>query len=143
MTNLFWDTNLFIYLFDATGPWHDMAHSLRTGMLKRGYGIVTSTMTLGELQVGPRKHGSTELAIRYKKALFEVASVLSFDEASAERYAELRATSSLKGPDAIQLACAAARGVELFVTNDERLHKIRVPGIHFIVPIQTALHLVG
>ncbi len=33
-------------------------------------------------------------------------------------------------------------GVELFITNDDKLWKLRIPGIHFIVSIETALSLI-
>jgi hypothetical protein len=54
------------------------------------------------------------------------------------RYASLRQdrASSLRAADAIQLACAASAGVDLFVTNDNRLHGKHVSGIQFIVPLE-------
>src|SRR5439155_20387518 len=50
-------------------------------------------------------------------------------------YARLRRDRSLRAPDAIQLACAATAGVDLFITNDTRLHSTKVAGIQFIVPL--------
>jgi len=50
-------------------------------------------------------------------------------------YARLRADRSLRRPDTIQLACAASTGVDLFITNDARLHSKQIPGIQFIVPL--------
>jgi predicted nucleic acid-binding protein len=47
----------------------------------------------------------------------------------------LRATHTLRSADAIQLACAAHFGVDLFITNDLQLHKLDVPGIGFIAPL--------
>ena len=44
-------------------------------------------------------------------------------------------TVVIRPPDAIQLSCAAAVGVELFITNDASLQKITVPGIHFITSL--------
>jgi predicted nucleic acid-binding protein len=41
-------------------------------------------------------------------------------------------------PDAIQLACAAAAGIDLFITNDDRLSKFHVQGIHFITGLDQA-----
>jgi hypothetical protein len=32
--------------------------------------------------------------------------------------------------------------IELFITNDDKIWKLRVPGIHFIVSIDTALALI-
>ena len=41
-----------------------------------------------------------------------------------------------RAPDAIQLACAAAGGTDLFITNDDRLSRKNVPGIAFIQSLQ-------
>lgn len=45
---------------------------------------------------------------------------------------------SLRAPDAIQLACAAGAGVDLFITNDARLHARQITGIQFIVSLEGA-----
>ena len=39
---------------------------------------------------------------------------------------------TIRAPDAIQLACAASGGTDLFITNDDRLSRKNVPGIAFI-----------
>ena len=141
MTRFFWDTNIFIYLLDAKGEWNEAARLLRTSMKQHGIHLVTSTMTLGELQVGAKKAGDEAMAARYKAAVLRSATVVPFDENAASHYAQVRASTNVRGPDAIQLACAAAHGIELFVTNDNRLHKARVANVHFIVPIATAVQL--
>ena len=137
----FWETNLFIYLFETAGAYREKVQTLHKKMIDGKIGIVTSTMTLGELQVGPKKSGNDALAIRYKSAISQAASVVSFDEIAADKYAEIRQRTGIRGADAIQLACAAAREVELFVTNDDRLQRVRTSGIKFIVSIETALQL--
>ena len=53
-------------------------------------------------------------------------------------YATIRQDRSISPPDAIQLACAAAVGMDLFITNDQRLSRKVVPGIHFITSLDTA-----
>ena len=92
-------------------------------------------MTLGEVQVGPRKAKNIRLAERYRETIRRTSTVVPFNDAAADIYAALRVNPAIKPPDAIQLSCAAALGVELFVTNDERLHKLTVPGIHFLAPL--------
>lgn len=61
--------------------------------------------------------------------------LILFDEKAAWTYARIRKDRSLRAPDAIQLACAATVGVDLFITNDARLHSKQVSGIQFIVPL--------
>ena len=111
-------------------------------MLGSGIDLVTSTMTLGELMAGPRRNRQDALALQYRAALAQSARVVPFGEKAADLYATLRAQTNVRQPDAIQLACAAAHGVELFITNDSNLWKVRIVGIHFIVSVETALKLV-
>ena len=40
--------------------------------------------------------------------------------------------------DAIQLACAAAAEVDLFITNDSRLNRRNIPGVKFISGLNEA-----
>lgn len=141
MTRFFWDTNLFIYRWDTSSNLFESAKALHRRMIATKTELVTSTLALGELQVGPRKTGDSALALRYKTALSQLATVVSFDEAAADTYTYVRQNTKAKGPDAIHLACAAAHGVDLFVTNDDKLQGLRIPGIQFVVSIQTALQL--
>jgi predicted nucleic acid-binding protein len=135
MSRIFWDTNLFVYLFEGSPQFSPMVADLKRRMTERRDELVTSAMTLGEVQVKPRQTNNRGVAERYRNVIRQTCTVLPFDSAAADIYAELRATSSVKSPDAIQLSCAAASGVELFITNDRGLHKLTVPGIHFIAPL--------
>ncbi|HUI80958.1 MAG TPA: PIN domain-containing protein [Bryobacteraceae bacterium] len=54
---------------------------------------------------------------------------------AARIYASLRQDHSLRAPDAVQLACAASVGVDLFVTNDNHLQERHVDGIQFIAAV--------
>ncbi len=135
MSRIFWDTNLFIYLFEDYGALSKAASQLRSKMLDRGDQLLTSTFTLGEILVKPTERGDLELCGKYEHAISTVATMIAFDVRAARMYAALRSERSLKPPDAIQLACAASANVDLFVTNDERLQGKHVGGIQFIVPL--------
>ena len=138
MSRIFWDTNLFIYLFEGSGSHAEQVKNLRRSMSLRGDQLLTSTLTLGEVLVKPTERGDDELARKYEEAITGAALVLPFDIKAAKRYAALRADRSLRAPDAIQLACAAATRADLFVTNDERLWGKQVEGIQFIVSLERA-----
>ena len=75
---------------------------------------------------------------RYTRAIEATAVVVPFSAESAPIYARIRIDRSIRPPDAIQLACAAAAEVDLFVTNDERLSRKSVPGIQFITSLERA-----
>jgi len=138
MSRIFWDTNIFIYLFEDFGEFSKAAASLRTRMLTRGDQLLTSTLTLGEILVKPMEEGDSKLCGKYEEAIAKTALLVPLDAKTAKIYASLRCDRALRAPDAIQLACAAAAGVDLFITNDARLQGRQVDGIHFIVPLQKA-----
>jgi predicted nucleic acid-binding protein len=135
MSRIFWDTNLFIYLFEDYGVLSKAVAQLRSRMLDRGDQLLTSTLTLGEILVKPIERDDSELCRKYEQAIATAATVIAFDVKAAKVYAALRSERSLKAPDAIQLACAASANVDLFVTNDGRLQGKQVGGIQFIVPL--------
>lgn len=138
MSRIFWDTNVFIYLFEDYGSLSGRASELRRAMLERGDQLLTSTLTLGEVLVKPLERGDDALARKYEEAITATSLMLPFDRKAARIYAALRCDRSLRAPDSIQLACAAAAGVDLFITHDARLHSKHVEGIQFIVPLDRA-----
>jgi uncharacterized protein len=135
VSRIFWDTNIFIYLFEGSPTFGRQVSKLRAKMLRRSDELLTSTLALGEILVKPMKEGNTKLVKDYQTAISGTATLLPFDAAAASAYARLRCDPGLRAPDAIQLACAASFGVDLFVTNDMRLHGRVVDGIQFITPL--------
>jgi len=138
MSRIFWDTNLFIYLLEGVGNLAKRTRGLRQNMLERGDQLLTSTLTLGEVLVKPLERKDEQLAQKYEEAILGASQLLRFDAEAARIYAALRSDRSLEAPDAIQLACAAAAGVDLFITNDARLQAKHVEGIQFIVSLDRA-----
>lgn len=138
MSRVFWDTNLFIYLFEDYGDFSQRVAALRERMIARRDQLYTSTFTLGEVLVKPVEKNDEELRGKYEAAISDTSTLLAFDREAARRYSSIRRDRTLKAPDAIQLACAAVARVDLFITNDERLSGKTIPGIQFIVPLKTA-----
>ena len=138
MSRVFWDTNLFIYLLEGSGPESDRVAALRERMLERADELCTSTLTLGEVLVKSTEQGNKGLQQRYEDVLSRTARLLAFDREAARRYAEIRRNRSIRPPDAIQLACAAQAGVDIFITNDDRLSRLTIPGIQFLVSLDRA-----
>ena len=135
MSRIFWDTNIFIYLFEGSGKFSTQVVALRNKMLARNDQLLTSAITLGEILVKPMQNHDAKAVAYYQKLIATTAVVIPFEEKAALAYARLRADRSLRRPDTIQLACAASTGVDLFITNDVRLHSKQIPGIQFIVPL--------
>jgi predicted nucleic acid-binding protein len=135
MSRIFWDSNLFIYLFENYPGLSQKVEVLREKMLQRRDQLLTSTLALGEILVKPTALGDLSLCERYEKVLSSAALILPFDMNAARRYSAIRSTTTIKGPDAIQLACASEAGVDLFVTNDRRLQGKHIEGIQFIASL--------
>ena len=139
MSRIFFDTNLFIYLLEDTGERGKRVEAIVERISERRDHLLTSTLTLAEVLVKPLAVGDVAWADKYEKLLNTPGvSLLPFDRGAARIYAGIRQDKGVKPPDAIQLACAAHAGCDLFITNDERLSKKIVPGIHFITSLKRA-----
>lgn len=133
MTRIFWDTSLFLYLFEG----REDVKRLRERMIERDDRLFTSSLTMGEVLVRPLEAGA-DVATRYEAAITRTATIVPFDLAAARRHAALRADKSIETHDLIQLACASAAGIDMFITNDDRLAGKVVPGVKFISPLSRA-----
>jgi len=138
VSRIFFDTNLFIYLFEGSGEEADRVAALRERILERRDQLFTSALTLGEILVKPIEAADEALATRYTRAIEATATVVPFSAEAAPLYARVRLDRSIRPPDAIQLACAAAAQIDLFITNDERLSRKSVSGIQFITSLERA-----
>ena len=132
MSRIFWDTNLFVYLLEDKGERTEQVVALRQRMIERQDQLLTSALTLSEILVKPLQAGDRELMRHYERTIAASAAVLPFDQAASAAFATVRQNPSIHPADAIQLACASAAGVDMFITNDQRLSRHVVPGIHFI-----------
>jgi len=138
MSRIFWDTNLFIYLIEDQGKSARKVELLRQRMVERGDHLFTSSLTLGEILVKPVEAGDESLADQYVQLISAAATLLPFGIEAARKYALIRQDRGIRPSDAIQLACAAQADIDLFITNDERLSRKAVSGIHFVSSLENA-----
>jgi predicted nucleic acid-binding protein len=120
------DTMLFVYHFEGHsqfGPW--AARLLQAAEHDR-LRLVTSVLTLMEVLVVPKRERQEQLCQRYRElfASFPQLTVLAIDQSIAEVASDLRATYTLRTPDALHLATAIVAGADAFVTEDRRLSNI-------------------
>ena len=140
MTRVFWDAMLFIYLLQDDPVFGERVRYLRKRSLERGDEICTSALALGEVLAGVYRDSTPADAGRVKETVLRAGvMILPFDLASSDRFGALRAKYRRSAADTIHLACAAAAGVDLFLTGDEALLKLDVPGIKFIAGIDTPI----
>ena len=137
MARVFWDTNLFIYLFEKNAEWSPRVIELRRRMLARGDELLTSYLTVGEVITKPKQLNNAMLEKSYLN-FFSGGSVelVAFSLDAAQRYGDIRSRERIRPADAIQLACASAASADLFVTNDNRLSGLVVSGVTFITGIE-------
>lgn len=140
MSRIYWDPMVFIYLVEDHPVFGSKVDRIYRRMLERGDTLCTSTLTLGESLVASIKSQDAGLGERMKAALSsDEVELLPFRARTAELYAEIRAKFSVKSPDAIHLATAAEANADLFLTNDSHLHRLAIPGIHFIAGLDGKL----
>jgi predicted nucleic acid-binding protein len=124
---------VFVHWLENHQQYAPRAEHIFRSMQSRGDQLCTSYLTMGEVLAGPLKRGQLQMAQEIERFFDSgLPEILPFDRNSAREFARLRATTNVSAADAIHLACAGASGVDLFLTNDAGLHKLRIPGIQFI-----------
>ena len=133
MSRIYWDTMLFIYWLEGHPTYVDRLRQILTRMETRGDQLCSSAFGVGELLAGAMRRGDRELADAIRQAMQPPhVELLPFDARTAEHFGEIRARCRTSPADSIHLACAAAAGVDLFLTNDTGLIRLDVRGIRFI-----------
>lgn len=132
MNRVYWDSMIFIYLLEANPAFGERVQQMHQSMLRRGDVLCTSVFTIGEVLTGPRKRNDLA-AIKALKKFFgsKEVEILPFGLEAADRYSIIRAETRVSLADGIHLATAAASGVDLFITNDDKLQALAIPGIRF------------
>jgi predicted nucleic acid-binding protein len=140
MTRVFWDTMLFIYLLQDDPVFGKRVKYLRKRSLARGDEICTSALAIGEVLAGVYRDKTPADVVRVRDGILAAGiKILPFDLSASDVFGRVRATHRTSASDSIHLACAAAAGVDLFLTGDKQLIKLHVPGIKFIDSIDTQL----
>ncbi len=117
----------------------DRVDQLRRRMLVRRDQLYTSTLTVGEILAKPIRQQRLELVDQYLAFFRRSAmTLLTFDLKAAQFYARIRSDLTIRPADAIQLACAAAADMDLFITHDAQLSQKVVQGISFVTGLERA-----
>jgi predicted nucleic acid-binding protein len=140
MSRVFWDTMLFIYWIEDHPQHGPRVREIFTSMQERHDSLCTSALTMGETLAGPYRKGAQAVIQRIEEFFASPSvEVISFTPAAAVHFARIRSKYAIRPPDAIQLACAANAGIDLFLTNDSSLIGKVVPGIQFVTGLDTNL----
>jgi predicted nucleic acid-binding protein len=131
---------IFVYLLEGHPNYGRRVAEIRRRMNERGDQLLTSALAGAEVLVGPTRTADL-IGLQRVEGFFQSSAitVLPFTMAAGSRYADIRAHYGIKPPDAIHLACAAAEGVDVFLAYDADLIGKNIPGIQFVVGLNTNL----
>jgi predicted nucleic acid-binding protein len=126
------DTVAFIYFIEEHPLYLPLLRPVFAAADRGELTIVTSAVTLLEVLVVPYRSGDLRLAERYEDLLTRSRNVRlrEIDRALLRAAAQLRAVSSIRTPDALQLAAGLAERCTSFLTNDRRLPSL--PGLRVL-----------
>jgi len=131
---------VFIYWLESHPVYSPRVEHIFRSMMERGDRLCASYLTLGEVLTKPTQAHELDLVARIEQFFDSgIVELLSFDRKAAGEFARMRGASNISPADAIHLACAGSSGVDLFLTHDKGLHKLRVPGIQFIAGLDVNL----
>jgi predicted nucleic acid-binding protein len=117
------DTAVFIYFLEENPSFLRLVEPIFAAIDGGDLHAFTSAVTLLEVLVVPYRSQNEPLAERYESLLTRSRGLrlVDLDLAQLRAAARLRAVSSLRTPDALQLAAALTSGCTAFVTGDRRL----------------------
>ena len=122
---VFLDTAPLIYLVEGRENYADRVETQLNQWVSAGAVFASSTLTLMELLIVPKRQKNESLVRKYRALLEDVVSVpltvLTPD--IVETAAGIRAEYGLMTPDSIQVASAFHTGADIFYTNDHRLKR--------------------
>jgi predicted nucleic acid-binding protein len=121
------DTAIFIYHFERHPKYFPLTQELFSGIeagLRKG---ITSTITLMEIIVKPLALGNRDIARKYEALLvnFPNLEIVDLDRNVIRQAARLRAGYRIRPPDALQASASLLNRVDVFITNDELLKRLR------------------
>ncbi len=117
------DSMVLMYHFEANLDFGAAATALLAAAEEGRIELVTSTLSLMEVLVLPKRKGAASLIRRYRDFFraFPNLRTREVDSEVAELAAELRASFHLRSPDALQVATALRDRANAFVSEDRRL----------------------
>ena len=121
------DTSVVIYAVEAHPKYLSLAQQIFRWARGAKGSVVTSTITMTEALVKPYRQGDVAL-IQEFHALLATYPHLDWVAPNlhiADRAAQIRATHSLRTPDAIHAATSLAAGVTGFITNDPVFRRVK------------------
>lgn len=120
------DTSPLIYYIEKHKKYFPVIKSIFAKIDNFEISSITSTITLIEVLVHPKRESNFELEKQYLEILLNNANleIIPLDVTVARKAAQIRAIYDLKIPDAVQLATGINNRCDVFLTNDYSLKQV-------------------
>ncbi|GAB4203501.1 MAG: PIN domain-containing protein [Coleofasciculaceae cyanobacterium] len=119
------DTSIIIYSVEKFPDYYATLKPMWLKLKAHKIRIVSSELALLETLVFPLRNSSTDLIQTYEDLLTaSEMQLIPVTRSVLRNAAKLRATTSLKTPDAIHAATAIDEGCTLFLTNDSGFRNV-------------------
>ena len=117
------DTAPIIYYVEDVPPYADLLEPVFQRIESGNLQAFTATLTLTETLVVPYRKKDWELIKKFETLLTRTPdlTILPLSLEVAREAAIIRSESSIRTPDAVQLATACINGIDCFLTNDKQL----------------------
>jgi predicted nucleic acid-binding protein len=121
------DTMVFIYQYEDDPAYAPLTDAVFEAVEAGRVRAVTSTLTLMEVLVKPKRLGRQDLVDDYTYALttFPNLDMRAVDASIAGEAASMRAKYNLRPPDAVQVAACLVGGADAFITNDDAVKRVK------------------
>ena len=140
MSRVYFDSMIFIYLWEDHPRFGPQVDELLERMGTRRDVLCTSVFTMGEVLAGALRQQDPHLEQRVRSGFLDPAiEMIDFRPSTAELFANIRASMKVSATDAIHLATAAEVNADVFLTNDANLIGRVVPGIGTVAGLETKL----
>jgi predicted nucleic acid-binding protein len=118
---VFLDTMVFVYILEQNPAFATLAEAVLESVEVGELRAITSALTLAEVLTGPSFTQNTKALSDYELYITHFPNLMihSVESQHARRIAEVRASTRLRMPDAIQIAIAAYAGATAVVGNDK------------------------
>jgi predicted nucleic acid-binding protein len=119
------NTSVLIYTLEVNRDYFSLLQPLwikfQTGEIE----LISSELILMEVLVLPLRNNNESLVSDYEQLLLNSAmQLVPIEQSILRKAANLRATNSLKTPDAIHAATAISVNCDLFIINDNGFRKL-------------------
>ncbi|MDJ0621260.1 MAG: PIN domain-containing protein [Calothrix sp. MO_192.B10] len=119
------DTSVVIYTIEGNPDYYYLLQPLWSKFYTGEIQIVSSELILMEVLVVPLRNGNNSLVADYEQLLLSSQmQLIPISQSVLRQSANLRATTSIKTPDAIHAVTALSVSCNQFITNDKGFRNV-------------------